>query len=213
VHTVGTVLLPAIRPARSVVVLLAAALLALAPAVSNAPAAHAATWTASPGGSFTATSSSFTMTNERNGGSIVRCQSATLNGTVPVAGSGLSGTGIVRFTGGQFTNCTGPFGVPCTVTVVGTWSLDAVSYNGSGVTIGKLTNVVIVLTCGSCTVQLAGSADVTYDNGTGVLRIVSNGGLVVSSASSGCLGTMVTGDRVWLDISFIIRPPIILTSP
>lgn len=190
---------------------LLACALAVASAVSTAPVAHAATWTVSPAGSLAATSSTFVLANTSNGAAI-RCQSTVLNGTVPAAGSGLSGNSIAQFTGGTFTGCIGgPFGLTCTVTVIGPWLLNAVSYNGAGVTTGTLANVRIIVTCGSCSFTLAGSLAFTYDNNTGVLRIFGN--LAVTSASFGCLGAFRAGDLVRVDVSYSVSPRPVLTSP
>jgi hypothetical protein len=151
--------------------------------------AAAATWTVSPGGSWTAPLSSGATFVFQEGvtGTTVTCASGALAGSL-TAGSGQSdASGTI--TSVSLGTCTGPGGSTYTVTTnasgAGPWGLGAVSYNASeGITSGDIgdaassaTGLVFTLTGPGCTVVLSNTTTVRaylifdYQNGSGMLAI------------------------------------------
>jgi hypothetical protein len=115
----------------------------------SAQAAFASTWTISPAGSFTAPlkSGTTTLLKDLSTGITLTCTKSTSKGSVPKAGSGLSGKGIATISSTTFgtstTPCTGPAGTTLTSVSLNTpWKLNAVSYKASvdgGQTTGTIT--------------------------------------------------------------------------
>jgi len=164
----------------------AAAVLVVA---ATAAAAATATWTVSPGGSYTGPLSSGATFVIQDGviGTTVTCVSSTLAGTL-AAGSGLSGN-LGTVTSVSPGTCTGPGGstyaLATNASSADPWAVAAVGYNASsGITNGDLatasasgTGVAITLTGAGCTVVLGGTTTLhaylifDYQNGTGRLAI------------------------------------------
>jgi hypothetical protein len=174
------------RIVRIAAVAVAAALPAAA-AVAASAAAITATWTVSPGGSWTGPLSSGATFVIQEGvtGTTVTCVSSTIAGTF-TAGSGQSGNlGVI--TSVSPGTCTGPGGSTYTVATNASsadpWGVGAVAYNAStGITNGDLgsansTGVTITLTGPGCTVVLSNTTTLRaylifdYQNGTGRLSI------------------------------------------
>lgn len=82
--------------------------------VSAGPALAAVTWTVTPGGSFTATAGTTTLTDTKTGNSL-SCTSSNATGSLK-SGSGLSGSHIGSVASISFNSCTGPLGITFTVT-------------------------------------------------------------------------------------------------
>jgi hypothetical protein len=180
----------------------AAAVIAL-----SAQAAFASTWTISPAGSFTGSLNSGTTTvlKDTNTGITLSCTIATAKGSVPKAGSGLSGTGIATISSTTFgtstTPCTGPLGSTITaVSLNAPWKLNAVSYKASvdgGQTTGTITaagtgvgaKISGVIGGVSCTATVGGTkaapakANGLYDNGSHLLAVTSVTGLKVLTSN------------------------------
>lgn len=166
-----------------------AAALSAAAAVTTSAAAATATWTISPGGSFSAPLSSGATFVIQDGvtGTTVTCGSSALAGTL-TAGSGQSGA-LGAVTSVSPGTCTGPGGSTYTVAANASsadpWLVGPVAYNASsGITSGDLgagsasaTGVAITLTGPGCTVVLGGTTTVRaylifdYQNGNGRLAI------------------------------------------
>ena len=164
----------------------AAAVLVL---VGTSAAEAAATWTVSPGGSWTAPLSSGATFVIQEGviGTTVTCGSGGLAGTL-TAGSGQSGN-VGAVTSVSPGTCTGPGGSAYTVAANASsadpWFVGAVAYTAStGVTNGDLgsasasgTGVAITLSGAGCTVVLGGTTTLRaylifdYQNGSGRLAI------------------------------------------
>jgi hypothetical protein len=158
-------------------------------AVASTPAA-AATWTVSPGGSFTGPLSSGATFVIQDGvtGTTVTCTSGALAGTF-TAGSGQSGASLGAVTSVSLGRCTGPGGNAYTVATNASsadpWLVVADAYTASeGETNGDLgtgsasaTGVAITLTGPGCTVVLGGTTTVRaylvydYQNGSGLLGL------------------------------------------
>lgn len=187
----------------SLLAVVAAASAAFALAVAPASAAPA-TWTVQPGGAFTGSAGRTVLTNANTGAQLT-CVSSTATGTAK-SGSGHAGAGLGSITRTTFTSCSGPLGITFTVQHNGVWSLNAVSYNATtGVTTGTITNVSANIRGSTCSALVTGSVDVTYTNGTGVLRVLPNNTLTVSNVSL-CFGLMRNGDRARFDGSYVVSP-------
>jgi hypothetical protein len=156
---------------------------------ATSAAAATATWTISPGGSWTAPLSSGATFVIQDGvtGTTVTCVSSTFAGTL-TAGSGQSGNlgTVMSVSPGT---CTGPAGSAYTVAANASsadpWLVGAVAYTASsGITNGDFTSssasgtgVAITLTGPGCTVVLGGTTTLRaylifdYQNGNGRLAI------------------------------------------
>jgi len=164
---------------------------------TTAAFAVTATWSISPAGSFTGTlntGTTTTLTDTTTGIQLV-CKKSTAKGSVPKAGSGLSGTGIATISSTTFgtstVKCTGPAGATLTAVSLNTpWKLNAVSYKASvdgGQTTGTITasgtgvgaKISATILGSPCTATVGGTkaapakANGLYDNGSHLLAITS----------------------------------------
>ncbi len=189
------------------VLLAGAAAATAALALSVAPAsALTATFTVSPGGSYSGSAGTTTLSDTTTGNALT-CKSATAAGTLK-SGSGLSGTDIGTITSTSFTSCTGPLGLTFTVKQSGTWNLNITS-NSGGVSTGFISSVKASLSGPLCSATVTGSADASYSNSTGVLTVkpVSGSGHTLTvSGVSGCLGLINNGDTSTFNGAFTISP-------
>lgn len=199
--------------------LAAATVTAVAAIVPGSASAKDSTWTVSPGGNVTATSTGFVYAVDDQTTQEVDCDSADGTATLP-SGSGLPGTNIVTVNSINFTNCVGPASVTEAITVNGLpLHLNADSYSG-GVTTGHIDGVTAQLDgadqChatfggpGSTGATLAG----TYDNGTGTLSLGA-GNLTVKTVNSFCPSNWINvGDTVTLHADLTVSPAQTITSP
>jgi hypothetical protein len=208
-----------------------AALLVLAAA--PAPAATA-TWTVSPGGSWTGTLSSGATFVIQDGvtGTTVTCASGTIAGTFS-AGSGLS-AGLGKVTSMSPGTCTGPDGSTYKVTANASssdpWIVGAQAYS-DGESSGEFatasgTGVGFTLTGPGCTVVLGGTATLSayliydYENSSGILAFQhSTYRTVIRVASTTCSSWLATdGMRVYITpafpaAGFALSPIQTITSP
>ena len=226
------------RIIRIAAVALAAALPATA-AVAASAAAATATWTVSPGGSFTGPLSSGATFVIQEGvtGTTVTCVSSAIAGTL-TAGSAPNGD-LGTVTSVSPGTCTGPGGSTYTVATNASsadpWGVGAVAYTAStGTTNGDLgsanaTGVAITLTGPGCTVVLGGTTTVRaylifdYQNGSGRLAIPrSTYRPTIRVVSSTCSSWHATdGTRVYttpvfpgsLPGGFAFSPSQTITSP
>jgi hypothetical protein len=205
-----------------------AAALPVTAAVATSAAAATATWTVSPGGSFTGPLSSGATFVIQDGvtGTTVTCVSSAIAGTF-TAGSAPSGD-LGTVTSVSPGTCTGPGGSTYTVATNASsadpWVAGAVSYNASeGITSGDLTSssastgVAITLTGPGCTVVLGGTTTVRaylifdYQNSNGLLATPrSTYRPTIRVLSSTCSSWLVTdGMRVYTTPVF---PPLPITG-
>lgn len=206
------------RRARKVLLTAGPAVLVIVLGAASSSAARA-TWTISPGGSFTATGT-VRATDPSTGGSI-SCQ-ASLGGTLK-RGSGLSGAGIGSVTSASFTRCkagtiaftvtVGPGSLP--------WEVSALSYNAtSGVTTGSLEDIDLQASATGCNAALDGTADnannglakFSYADSTGVLKLTGGGDLHYWDIIN-CFGFINPGDSVKVTGSLNVTPKQAITSP
>jgi hypothetical protein len=195
-----------------------AAALAVALGASTALAADA-TWSVSPGGSFSFSGSG--QVKDATTGTIAKCTSIKLSGTLK-SGHGLSGSGLGSITTASFTGCTIAT-VAITVATHGLpWKENATSYNATtGVTTGNISGIDLVATAPGCSATLDGTAaganngktKITYTNSTGKIKLLGSGGNLHSYAVSGCFGLVNNGDVQQASGSGTVTPKQTITSP
>jgi hypothetical protein len=198
-----------------------AAALAIAMSTTTAMASNVnATWSVSPGGSFSFSGSA--QVKDASTGTIAKCTSLKMSGKLK-SGHGLSGTGLGSITSASFTGCTiATLGV--TVTVHGLpWKENATSFNATtGVTTGNISGIDLVATAPGCTATLDGTAaganngktKITYTNSTGKIKLVGTGGNLHSYVPAGqCFGLVNNGDVQQASGSGTVTPKQTITSP
>jgi hypothetical protein len=179
-----------------------------------------ATWTVSPGGSFSSSGSG--QVKDATTGTVAKCTSISLNGTLK-SGSGLSGTGIGSVTSASFSGCTiGTIGV--NVAVHGLpWKLNAKKFSSTtGVTTGNVTGIDLVATTTGCSATLDGTAaganngitGIKYSNSTGKITLTSGSGANLHSwGVVGCFGLVNNGDIQKASGTLTVSPKQTITSP
>jgi hypothetical protein len=189
---------------------------ALVASVMISGTASAATWTVTPGGNFTG-SAGTTLLEIQESGIQLSCVSAT------AAGTAKSGTGLTNplaqlpaTPGVKFNNCQGPFGLTFDVIHVGTWNLNAATYNATtGVTTGTLDNITANIVGPGCNATVTGLVNVTYTNGTHVLSVQPQFTLLVAfvDPANNCLGLINQNEHANFVGDFTITPGLTVTSP
>jgi len=190
-----------------VTVMLAAGAAMIASAVFVGPAAAVpATWTITPGGSFTGTAGT-TILEVQESGVQLSCESAGATGEAKT-GSGNSNP-LATISDTDFNTCTGPFGLVFGVEHGGVWTLNGASYNATtGVTTGTIENIVADITGPGCIAQVTGTVDATYTNSTAELRVLPNFTLLVASVdpTENCFGLINTGEHASFDGVYEVDP-------
>jgi hypothetical protein len=190
-------------------VLVAGAAMAAGIAVGVAPAvaAPSATFTVTPGGAYSASTSSVTF---KDGAVTMTCSGSTASGTLE-SGSGLAGAAIGSISALSYTGCTGPLGT-VTVTPGGfNYAINATSY-ASGVTQGNISGVSVKVSMIGCSFNVTGSAPCNFSNSNSSLNLTAGAGLSVSGVS-GCLGLVKNGDSPTYVASYATTPGQTITSP
>ncbi|GAA2132739.1 hypothetical protein GCM10009760_08060 [Kitasatospora kazusensis] len=199
--------------------MVAAVALTAALGLTAGSASAAGTWTATPGGAWTAKATTPKLTDTSTGTQLT-CSSSSAAGTLQ-SGSGLSGTGISSITSVGWTSCSGPFGITFTVTANGLpWALNAVSYNATtGVTTGTITGVKAHISGAGCTADFAGTSSTTaatlngtYTNSSHTLSL-SGGNLHAYNVSGSCLGLLNSGDAATYVANYVLAGAQTITSP
>jgi hypothetical protein len=207
-----------VKMRKIVAVMLAAACAVALITGLNTSAFAAGTWSISPAGTFNGTNA-ITITDPVTNWQITCTSSDT--GKVPVAGSGLSGTGIFEITGISF-NCKGPLNLTFTVTCSGfPWPIDAQSYS-NGVTAVTIHGIRCHLSGAGCSADIGGvdptglytgtvatgNVTGTYTNSTAKLQ-VSGGDLHfwnVGAFPNDCSGSIATSDPATVSGTFTFTP-------
>ncbi|BFV60328.1 hypothetical protein KCMC57_up54320 [Kitasatospora sp. CMC57] len=201
--------------------LVAAAGLTAAVGLTFAPSAATgsttATWTASPGGAWTAKAVSPKLTDTKTGTKLT-CTSSAAAGTLAPTSNGLP---ISSITSVSWSSCSGPLGITFAVTPLNLpWSLNALSYNAAtGVTTGNLSGVKAHISGAGCTADFAGPTSTTaatltgsYNNSTNTLTI-SGGDLHAYAVSGSCLGLLNNNDPAVYNAAYVLSAPQVITSP
>jgi hypothetical protein len=208
-------------------VLSAAAVLGGAPVPATAgiavpAAASVTTWTARPGGAFTAISGKIILTDTPTG-AMNSCASSRMSGTLK-AGSGLPGARMGSLAAAMYALCSGgPFAA--TVTARGLpWRLNLTSYDRrTGVARGTISHLQIAATTSftPCTAVIKGTSGtapdgvmpVSYTSKTGILKVLPTGGNLHWYHVHNCAGIFRNGDAATLSASYVISPRQTVTSP
>jgi hypothetical protein len=202
-----------------------AAAAALAFGVGQMPAS-AATWTVSPGGAFSASSSNTVLTN---GSNQIKCASSRVSGTLQASSSDgvhIGTLSSVAFDNGTpGTTCPGPAGSTWTVSTVTPWFLNAESYAPgtnpptTGVTTGTITDVNAHLVgnvpiFGRCSFDVTGSVGGTYSNSNAVLSVKTSSLTIGNVSGSGCgVAGISNGQHPTFTGDYTVTPAQIITSP
>jgi hypothetical protein len=195
-----------------VAALIAGAAVVAAIGLSSTPAFAAPTFTVSPGGAATASTTSVTL---KDGSVSLTCSKSTGSATLK-SGSGLSGIGIGSISALAFSGCTGPLGA-VTVTVNSLpYSLNLLSYTAP-TSFGYVGGVNVKVSMTGCSFTVTGSAPGNYNNTAKTLNFTATGtgvspALVVSGVS-GCLGLVKNGDVPTYVASYAVTPAQTITSP
>lgn len=193
--------------------LVAGVALASAAVLTGTASAAPATWSVSPGGDFTGVAGETILTTES--GVELFCESSD------AAGSAAGGTGLenplasLPEGGVTFNDCQGPFGLTFEVAHIGTWHLNGVSYDGSDVTTGTLDDITAQISGPACEATVTGSVNATYTNSTGVLTVLPEQTLVISTVdpNNDCLGLITQGEHSGFSGDYQISPQLTVTSP
>src|SRR5689334_13843841 len=133
-----------------VTVAAAAAATVLGTGVASATPFPPGTWTVSPSGAIAATAGTTTLVGPS---ATLTCSSSSVSGTAVGTATGSPATlaSLPAPNGVKFNGCTGPFGFSFTVTQVGTWLLQGVTFDpATGVTTGNITSVTARLSGPGC---------------------------------------------------------------
>jgi len=189
---------------RIIGVLLTALVLA---GVAVVPASAGIAWRVEPGGDAVATADEVVI---GFGSTDVRCgpvempmvfePDANLLAVVPVhPGTAFNLCGIGGLT-------------PAGLVQLGTWTLVGLSHD-AGLTVGRLDDVSLQLSAPGCEATISGYVIALYTNETGVLSLLGDETLTVSSVSpvDDCLGLVHVGDTGSVAGEFVVSPRQIIT--
>lgn len=200
----------------------ALAFLAINAGITSSSAATVRTWTVTPGGNATAKSGviMLTDTKTRRAG---KCASSKVTGKLK-SGTKLPGKDIGSVRSAAFSACTGPAGVPFTVTAIGLpWQINVTSYNpATGVVSGTVSHIRVIVSGKFCravvngtgTTKADGVIKATYSNRTGLLKFLATGGnLHFWHVSDGCVPLLNSSDPAAFTAAYTISRHQVITSP
>jgi hypothetical protein len=197
------------------------ALLVVSPSTTASSASTARTWTVTPGGKATAKSAVITLTDTVTG-KAGTCRSSTVSGQLK-AGSGLPGQGIGSVTSAGFHRCTGPHGVPFTVTASGLpWQISFASYDPrTGVVRGTVSQIRVVVSGPDCSAVVNGTdaktgdgtVSAAYTDGTGSLKFLTADGDLHFWHVKHCAPLLNNGDPATFSARYTVTPRQVITSP
>jgi hypothetical protein len=205
-------------------VLLSGGAAALALGIGTTAAVAATTWTIKPGGSYTATSGTTTLTDTATG-TVLTCTSSAAAGTLK-SGSGKTNP-IGTVTSSTFKGCSGLGGVVTfsvkTSASTKPWHVNATGFS-SGVTTGNISGIHAVLTGTNNTCKATvdgtgasafnGKVKITHSNSAPAkLKVTKGINLHVYNVSSGCMGLIKSGDSVSFKTTYTLNKGQIITSP
>jgi hypothetical protein len=201
-----------------------AAVMAIGLGATTALATAVTTWTVKPGGAYTSTSGTTTLTDTVTG-AVLTCTSSTAAGTLK-SGSGLTNP-LGTVTSSTFKGCTGPAGLTFSVTTSASstkpWKVNATSFS-SGVTHGNISGIHAVLTGTNNTCKATvdgtgasafnGKVAITHSNSAATkLKVTKGINLHTYNVSSGCLGAINSGDTVTYKATYTLNKAQTITSP
>ncbi len=209
------------KPLVTAAVALMAAALPIGVSATPALGETAATWTVSPGGSFSGSAGQTTMWDSTSNAQFP-CLDSQLTGSLK-SGTGLIGTGIGTITSLTLDNCS-LGGTISTGTVA--WLLSAHSYSTTtGVTTLTLTKIHFAVSTSGCSYVIDGTSD-TADNGKVKIKFypahkttrrqlhyLSTGSTLHIYDVRGCGVGIRSGDAMFLVGAYQITPTQTITSP
>jgi hypothetical protein len=187
-----------------------------------------ASWTASPGGNYTASQVSGTTSTltDTTANQTISCTTASDAGSINASASG-SPAVVATITSSSFTNCTDAIGdTGWSTTSTGTWDLNGIHFNdgtqtitgctGTGVTCGTISNISTNVTGNilgaACSFTVTGTVGdpasntwVTYTNGSDQLFVPNTATLTVSNVS-GCSGIINNNDSAEFSGTLVVSP-------
>lgn len=199
--------------------LLMAGAMVLVAGLSTAPslAATATTWKVSPGGSITLAKSGHVTLQDVTTGHSLACGHTTGTGRFK-SGGGLPGAGIGSITALSLSDCTGPGGLPTTMTLSHLpWTLNADSYDPSitaGLTTGRISGIHMTFSrtgCGATVDGTSATADngrtqIHYHNSLAKLKIRTQDSNLHFYNVRGCGGLINNGDAVTFSSAYLVSP-------
>jgi hypothetical protein len=201
-----------------------AAVMAIGLGATTALATAAITWTVSPGGSYTATSGTTTLTDVTTG-AVLSCTSSAAAGTLK-SGSGLSNP-LGTVTSSTFTGCTGPLGTTFTVMTSASttkpWNVNATKFvspvakgNISGIhaVITGTNNTCTATTDGTSATAFNGKVKISHSNSAPTkLKVVKGINLHTFNVSAGCMSLINNNDVVTFKATYTLNAAQTITSP
>lgn len=184
--------------------------------VMNTGAAHAAStrWTITPGGKFTATAGAVSLKDVTKDATL-KCKSATAAGSI--SKKSFTQTTSASFKIGFISK--GTFGTsasPCSGTLGLTFDATFSQANinvrsmAGDITHGTLTDIKATIhgVSISCTAPITGTELYSYNNTTGKATLLgtSTRDSLTAGTVNGCLGTIATGDKFFLNGIYTITP-------
>lgn len=212
---------------RTRIIIVCVAALMLCSGSTAALAATAATWSVTPGRSFSGSSSKVTFTDTATGSELA-CSSSSIAGKLR-SGSGLAGTHIASisaFSFGPALSCSIGGGAEDFTLTAGydfPYYLNAGSYDAaSGETTATVTGFVAALTGNACNAAIWGKGDTTpgtvkgeYANSTHKLKIITSGStLHPYHLNPDCVAFLFwnNGDPVTMSGTYTITPAQAITN-
>lgn len=185
-------------------------------AATTPAAATPAPWTITPGGASSGTAgvTNLVVHDPTSGDVTLTCATSTAGVNLDAGSSADDQLGTIPETGGiEFNDCKLSGLIPFTVTQVGDWTFNGVSYN-AGVTTGTIDNIETTILAAGCDATVAGSVGATYDNSTATLAVIGNPTLSVTrvDATNNCNGAIHAGDSAEFDGSYTINPAQTITG-
>jgi hypothetical protein len=158
--------------------------------------------------------------DDATSGLSLSCDAGTANDGTTTVGSGQTGSPIATIDGPSttWTDCVGPLGLELDPHGIGTWNLQADSYDGSDVTTGRITDVnahVSTPDGSSCVFDVTGFVNATFTNSTQHLAVSPDATLNISNVT-GCFGLINGGDQASFQATYLVSSAsgnVIITSP
>jgi hypothetical protein len=171
---------------------------------------------ASSNGAVSASSGKTELKDTRTG-DVLTCTTSSWSGTVKNQTTSGSPPVKVGTISAGFKSCTGPGGLPLTVTLSG--SLVLTRATSSGVTAGGLTSARLTLSGTACMFTATGSLPGTFTNPSGTTKPVlalspsatNPDKFALKIASARCLGIYKAGDTLQFTASYTVTKPATLT--
>jgi hypothetical protein len=199
---------------KRIAALLAVGATALSTVVAMAtPAAAAPPWTITPGGPVdgTAPGTNLVVHDPMTGDITLACDSSSVHAVLDEGSSPDNQLGTIPQTPGiQFVHCLLAGFIEFTVTQVGDWTINGVSYDaGTGVTTGTIDGITANISGPGCEATVGGFVNGTYTNSTDILAVISDPTLHIDSVdpANNCSDLIHTGATAEFGGAYHLDPP------